>query len=104
MADMTREEAARVLETEHYLLCSNDSERKLQEAILVALSALRSGWVKTAERPPTEADAGYNEEVVALYRHEETEVVGCDYWKFVAKNPGYFPYWMPLPKLPEVEV
>jgi hypothetical protein len=60
-------------------------------------------WVRTADRLPTEADAGYNEEVVTFYRDTETEMVGCDYWKHVAKYPENFPYWMPLPKLPEVE-
>lgn len=57
-------------------------------------------WVRTVDRLPAEADAGYNEEVVALYRDGDTETVGCDYWKYVAKHPEYFPYWMPMPKLP----
>ncbi len=72
-------------------------------AIAKAIDALSSPWVKTADRLPTEADAGYNEEVITFYRDGETESVSCDYWAFVAKHPEYFPYWMPIPPLPEVE-
>lgn len=71
--------------------------------IAKAIDALSSPWVKTADRLPTEADAGYNEEVITFYRDGETESVSCDYWAFVAKHPEYFPYWMLIPPLPEVE-
>ncbi len=104
---MTREEAAKMVEavvTQTFgELSHNDNHDSYHEAFLLAIATLRSGWVKTSERLPAEADAGYNEEVVALYRDGDTETVGCDYWKYVAKHPEYFPYWMPLPKLPEVE-
>jgi hypothetical protein len=106
--NMTREEAADVLSDMIYGLYPDDDitvdEEKIG-AVRLAIAALPGPeWVRTADRLPTEADAGYNEVVVvALYRNSDTETVGCDYWKYVAKNPEYFPYWMPLPKLPEVE-
>jgi N-acetyl-beta-hexosaminidase len=104
MADMSNEQAALVLERvwKRYTSIVDEIDSEEVDAVSAALTALR-GWVKTADRLPTEADAGYNEEVVTLYRDRDTELAGCDYWKYVAKNPECFPYWMPLPKLPEVE-
>ena len=88
-----------------------ESERKMtykeQEAYDLGYlngkrAAICSPWVKTSDRLPTEADAGYNEEVITFYRDGETESVSCDYWEFVAKHPEYFPYWMAIPNLPKV--
>ena len=67
---------------------------------------LRDGapkWIKTADRLPTEADAGVDEEILTIYDDRETRVMGTDYWAFVAKVPERFPYWLPVPKLPGVE-
>ncbi|MGI6235715.1 MAG: hypothetical protein ACOYI6_10770 [Christensenellales bacterium] len=67
---------------------------------------LRDGapkWIKTADRLPTKADAGVDEEIVTIYDDGETRVMCTDYWAFVAKVPERFPYWLPVPKLPEVE-
>ena len=61
-------------------------------------------WVRTADRLPTEADAGVDEEILTIYDDGETRVMGTDYWAYVAKVPERFPYWLPVPKLPEVEV
>jgi len=66
-------------------------------------AAMCSPWVKTSDRLPTEADAGVDEEIVAIYDDGETRVMGPDYWAYVAKVPERFPYWLPVPKLPEVE-
>ena len=60
-------------------------------------------WVKTADRLPTKADAGVDEEIVTIYDDGETRIMGADYWAYVAKVPERFPYWLPVPKLPEVE-
>ena len=62
-----------------------------------------SPWVKTADRLPTKADAGVDEEIVTIYDDGETRIMGADYWAYVAKVPERFPYWLPVPKLPEVE-
>ena len=72
------------------------------EAMIIAIAALR-GWVKTADRLPTEADAGVDEEILTIYDDGETRVMGTDYWAYVAKVPERFPYWLSVPKLPEVE-
>ena len=66
-------------------------------------AALRSPWVKTSDRLPTEADAGVDEEIVTIYDDGDTRMMGVDYWEYVALVPGRFPYWLPVPKLPEVE-
>ena len=63
----------------------------------------RSPWVKTSDRLPTEADAGVDEEILTIYDDGDTRMMGVDYWKCVALVPGRFPYWLPVPKLPEVE-
>ena len=104
---MNREEAARILDpstsdSEFEKDISHWSER-LDIAMAMGAESLRGPWVKTADRLPTEADAGYNEEVITFYRDGETESVSCDYWAFVAKHPEYSPYWMPIPLLPGVE-
>ena len=62
-----------------------------------------SPWVKTSDRMPTEADAGVNKEVVTIYDDGDTRIMGADYWAYVATHPEHFPYWMPIPPLPEVE-
>lgn len=67
---------------------------------------LRDGqprWIKTADRLPTEADAGVDDEIVTIYDDGDTRMMGADYWAYVAKHPEHFPYWMPIPPLPEVE-
>jgi hypothetical protein len=98
MADMTRKEAAR--ELDNTACCFSD--KRFRDAMHMAADSLR-GWVKTADRLPTEADAGYGNDVVAIYRKGKTESLGCNSWVFVASYPQFFPYWLPLPKLPEVE-
>ena len=70
----------------------------------VLLDALISPqWVKTSDRLPTKADAGVDEEIVTIYDDGDTRMMGVDHWKCVALVPGRFPYWLPVPKLPEVE-
>lgn len=80
---------------------------KFYDVVRVAIGHLmnppQSPWVRTADRLPTEADAGVDEEIVTIYDDEETRVMGTDYWAYVAKVPERFPYWLPVPKLPEVE-
>lgn len=71
-------------------------------AIGKAIDALIGPWVKTADRLPTEADAEHDGEILTLYQDDETTMLGCDYWAYVAKFPEQFPYWMPIPPLPEV--
>lgn len=67
--------------------------------------SLQSQWRKTAECPPTEADANAVGMVLAV----ASGYIGTRYhksaetWPFgaVALLPKDFPIWMPLPKLPK---
>ena len=61
------------------------------------------GWVRTSERMPTKADADKDDHVLVVTAfgniqicHYEEECGGYEYGLF-------YPYWMPLPALPEVE-
>ena len=75
------------------------------QSIALAIAALRQGWVRTADRVPTKADSNSDWDVIAVYDcpEENEQYVGTKYWKRVAESPEDYPYWMPLPKLPEVE-
>lgn len=72
-----------------------------QIAIAKAIDALSSPWVKTADRLPTEADAGFYGQVMTCY-HDE-----WDCFHLLAKwdevPVGYYWYWHGLPMSPEVE-
>ena len=105
---MTRDEAAQILDGLHELLDIEDGKdwRVAVDALLLASAALREQaheWVRTADRVPTEADAGVDEEILTIYDDGEKRLMGMDYWAFVAKVPERFPYWLPVPKLPEVD-
>ena len=101
---MNREEAARILDPstsdiEFEKDISHWSER-LDIARAMGAEALRSPWVKTADRLPTEADANKESKVLGWipgygYR-------GADY-KFVIGRPEHVTWWMPFPSRLEVE-
>ena len=98
---MTREEALRYIKSAAGHLIVTD-RKVVGMALLEAWDALRqSGWVRTADRAPTAEDSGYNKEVVAFCRINGTETIGCNYWQDISKYPKMFPYWLPLPPLPE---
>ena len=81
----------------------NHPERITRRPRLTEEQVAQPKWIKTADRFPTKADAGVDEEIVTIYDDGETREMGTDYWAFVAKVPERFPYWLPVPKLPEVE-
>ena len=104
---MTREEAANILDlkTRPEALADfvgPELAGVVHQAMIMGAEALRSRWVKTSDRLPTEADAGYDDEIITLYQDGETKMLGFDYWKYVAKHPEQYLYWMPIPPLPEV--
>ena len=80
-----------------------DARKQFVDVVNEHVSKRCLEWVKTTDRLPTEADAGVDEEIVTIYDDGETRVMGTDYWAYVAKVPERFPYWLPVPKLPEVE-
>ena len=87
----------------------------LSKALDTAITALRSGWVRTAERLPTEADVikeiSINEYripyLLAIDTLDDGQmiIVGTPV-KLVIENPTKYPWWyegFALPAMPEVE-
>jgi hypothetical protein len=102
------EEAAKVLDCA-WRGCVYEGIMNINTAYGMAIKVLREsalresalrGWVKTADRLPTEADAGPQGKIVAMYRDGEEIIYP---WERVVDHSTYFTYWLPLPKLPEVE-
>ena len=100
-----RERAARVLEQINYVQCTGDPTIDEQRrAVDAAIDALRGPeWVRTADRLPTEADADDEGKVTALITGSVTgKLLSLSlYYKSVTANSA--DYFLPLPKLPEVE-
>ena len=126
MAEMTRVEAAAVLDAMIFGTYPDDDitiEKIEMEAVRFAIAILREPaheWVRTTDRLPTEEDAIEVHDEWG-FTHKEVAVLSSG-WPFEAlvkdipaMLPGImdietienktttFPYWMPLPKLPEVE-
>ena len=70
--------------------------------VLTALSALRSPWVKTSDRLPTEADAD-NTMCWVFATTKSSNLPMPEAIAYIRANPDRYPYWMPFPPLPEVE-
>lgn len=80
----------------------------VSEAQTIDPESLPPYWRKTAEDPPTREDgdeigsilcAGYHRNIRDGMWLENTMS-----WHIVRDNPGTFPLWMPLPKLPDLPV
>ena len=101
---MTREEAAKVLDCAWRGL-DWKTTMNINEAYGLAIKRLRepSGWVRTADRLPTEADANDEGKVTALITGALTgKLLSLSlYYKSVTADSA--DYFLPLPKLPEVE-
>ena len=120
---MTREEAAAVLDAMIFGTYPDDDitiEKIEIEAVRFAIAALRSPWVKTSDRLPTEEDAievhdewGFTHKEVAvlssgwpfeaLVKDRQAMLPGIMDIETIENKTTTFPYWMPLPKPPEVE-
>ena len=112
---MNREEAAkeiiRVLQKPATSTGVGTGGSRFEQALCLAVNALRqpSGWVRTADRVPTQEDSNYDLDVIAVYNccDEIFKVLGQEhlivskYWKYIAESPEHYPYWQPLPPLPE---
>ena len=70
-----------------------------REILVEAFDALRSPWVKTSDRLPTKEDADNRLELLAWDYCAGVVVKYGD----VKDNSQIYPYWMPIPPLPEVE-
>ena len=71
----------------------------VEDAPAVAPDAQR--WRKTAEEPPTEADADKNGCVLSINNNPGDGFVTNWTWNLVRVFPDKFTIWMPTPKLPE---
>lgn len=82
-----------------------ENEQEMDEAVALLNLANRMHWRKTAENPPTEADANdYGMVLAVAAGYIGTRYHKCvETWHFdtVALLPEEYPIWMPLPKLPE---
>jgi hypothetical protein len=127
---MTNKEAVQFLEEHQYFPCP---EYRMTQATNMAINALREveameqelkerrvvmpvlakherellaelekrEWVRTSERVPTYSDASNpSGEILAFSRIKE---YWCLHPDLVAEYPKEYPYWMPLPPMPEVE-
>jgi hypothetical protein len=112
---MTREEAARVLQ-EFYdfnktLTPHNDlwlqsditinryTQEELGKALPAAIAALR-GWVKTADRLP---EGDEHDEILGLYKGLDYLLYDIVQIGWLRLHPEMYVYWTHLPKKPEVE-
>ena len=62
----------------------------------------RSPWVKTSDRLPTEADADKSKCWVLAVTKSCTLPMPTAI-AYIRANPDRYPYWMPIPTLPEAE-
>ena len=65
-------------------------------------------WRKTAEEPPTRKDGNEIGSILCAGYHCNIRngiwLENIMPWHVVKDNPGMFPLWMPLPKLPDLPV
>lgn len=65
-------------------------------------------WRKTAENPPTRKDGDEIGSILCAGYHcnirDGMWLENIMPWHAVRDNPGMFPLWMPLPKLPDLSV
>lgn len=65
-------------------------------------------WRKTAEEPPTRKDGDEIGTILCAGYHcnirDGLWLENIMPWHVVRDNPGMFPLWMPLPKLPDLSV
>ena len=107
---MNREEAARILDPsasdiEFEKDISHWSER-LDIARAMGAEALRSPWVKTADRLPDAEQIARNDKIFLLCKQHDGTYEAYTHWADgLASHPEKFEfdYWMPVPPLPEVE-
>ena len=81
----------------------------VDEAISAAIKLLaddtnvaRSPWVKTSDRLPTEADAD-NTMCWVLATTISSNLPMLEAISYIRANPDNYPYWMPIPPMPEVK-
>ena len=87
-------------------LYNPDMENELEQLVCVVESTPTSAdtgvqrWRKTAEEPPTEADANENGDVLSINNNPCDGFITNWPWNMVAAFPENLPVWMPMPKRP----
>ena len=104
---MNREEAANILDLKTRPEALADFVGPelagiVHQAMRMGAEALRSRWVKTLDRLPTEADAD-NTMCWVLATTISSNLPMPEAISYIRANPDNYPYWMPIPPLPEVE-
>jgi len=57
-----------------------------------------SNWIKTADQPPTAADANAAGLISAVFEHNGRFCATTHPWDFVAENATRYVFWCPLPR------
>lgn len=107
---MNREEAIQTIEAfVNYVKMGNvnfsleaKTGRIFLESLETVTAELRNLWVKTADRLPTESDAD-NTMCWVLATTISSNLPMPEPIAYIRANPDRYPYWMPIPPLPEVE-
>lgn len=92
---------ARLYNSEFDVTIHCEDEQQMNEAVELLNLANRLYWRKTAEEPPTEADADKNGCVLSVNNNPGDGFVTNWTWELVRMFPDKFTIWMPTPKLPE---
>lgn len=92
---------ARLYNSEFDVTIHCEDEQQMNEAVELLNLANRLHWRKTAECPPTEADADKNGCVLSVNNNPGDGFVTNWTWELVRMFPDKFTIWMPLPKLPK---
>ena len=104
---MNREEAAQMLKRLKYDYQNGADENDCfydmyLYALDTAITILTSPWVKTSGKLPAEADAD-NTMCWVLATTISSDLPMPEAIAYIRANPDNYPYWMPIPPLPEVE-
>lgn len=104
MAELTKHKAADVLQEilDRWYAPKGWLFTEKCTALEMAIAVLR-GWVKTADRLPTEADSWHGFVVTGSGKENVFgEEVSIEHIGTVPEDE-HWPYWMPIPPLPEVD-
>lgn len=80
-----------------------DIEEALDECSPMKMSEQWPGWIKTADKKPTEDDANEDGCVLSINTNPGDMNTTNWPWNMVAAFPDNLPVWMPLPKKPDLE-
>ena len=98
---MTREEAVKVLHEieDKWLEPKTHLHRRENEALDLAITALRSPWVKTEDRLPEEREGDHV--LVATYDADRRQWIRWVTSRGLVKSCPQIEWWTPNPTLPE---